>query len=145
MLMTVAPLVSFSYLLIFSISKCAAPCQTEGIGSVRSNKQHAYDDEEGEFNYAQDDKLPIPKRASTYKSQIPNHINHSFSFYFSWYSNKPTDAYCHGCRAHPESLCALIRFMPKIKLGGKKNLASRRFFSSPRRPRSPGIFCTCQA
>ena len=145
MLMTVAPLVSFSYLLIFSDIQMCCPL-SDRRNWFRSLQQAAcVDNEEGEFNYAQDDKLPIPKRASTYKSQIPNHINHSFSFYFSWYSNKPTDAYCYDCRVHPESLCALIRFMPKIKLGGKKNLASRRFFSSPRRPRSPGIFCTCQA
>ena len=42
----------------------------------RSLQQAAcVDDEEGEFNYAQDDKLPIPKRASTYKSQTTSTIH----------------------------------------------------------------------
>ena len=59
--------VSFRFCLFFSISKCTAPCQTEGIGTVRSNKQQAYDDDgglssdagnsddEGEFTDAQED------------------------------------------------------------------------------------------
>ena len=62
-----APPVSFRICSSFSISKYTASCQTEGIGTVRSNKQHAYDDDgglssddynsddEGEFTDAQDD------------------------------------------------------------------------------------------
>jgi phosphatidylserine decarboxylase len=142
----------FSYLLIFSISKCTAPCQTEGIGTVRFNKQHVYDDDgglssdagnsedEGEFNYAQDDNPPASK--PNLDVQIPNPKPPQLAIHPVSTSPgtptpgnlpTPTTAVEPTPKASAGFSVPSSRFMPKIKLGGKK------FPSLPTAPASPAL------
>ena len=110
--------VSFRFCSSFSISKCTALCQTEGIGTVRSNKQQAYDDDgglssdagnsddEGEFTDAQEDNSPTFK--PSLDVQIPN--------------TKPPELVIHPASTSPSTPTPGNQPtpMPKIKLGGKK-------------------------
>ena len=148
-----APPVSFHICSIFPISKSTAPCQTEGIGTIRSNKQHAYDDDgglssdagnsddEGDFTDAQDDNLPSSK--PNLDVQIPNLKPPQLAIHPVTTSpgtptpgNLPTPtptAVEPTPRASSGFSVPSSRFMGKIKLGGKK------LSGLPTTPASPAL------
>ena len=129
----------FSYLLIFFPYLNALPlCQTEGIGTVRSHKYHAYDDDgglssdngnsddEGEFYDAQEYNSPVSK--PSLDIQIPTKPPH---LVIPAVSNSPgtptlgnlptpTPTVVEPTPKAPGFSVPSARFMPKMKLGGKK-------------------------
>ena len=149
-----APPVSFRNCTPFFISKCTASCQTEGIGTVRSNKYQVYDDDdgglssdaansddEGEFTYAQDDNSRASK--PSLDVQIPNTKPAqlviqpvSLSPGTPTAGNQPTPT-ATTVEPTPKASAGFsvpsTRFMSKIKLGGKK------FSGLSTAPASPGL------
>jgi phosphatidylserine decarboxylase len=134
-----APPVSFRISSSFSISKYPAPCQTEGVGTVRSHKYQAYDDDgglssdagnsddEGEFADAQED-IPSSVKQSL-DVQIPANppqlVIHpvSISPGTPTPGNLPTPT-LSAAEPTPKASGGFsvpsARFIPKMMLGGKK-------------------------
>ena len=147
-----APPVSFRICSSFTICKSAAPFQTEGVGTVRSNKYQAYDDDgglssdagnsddEGEFIDAQEDNPPAPK--PNLDVQIPakppqlviNAVSNSPGTPTQGNLPTPTPTAVEPTpKASAGFSVPSARFMPKMKLGGKK------FPSLSTTPASPAL------
>ena len=133
-----APPVGFRICSSFPISKCPAPCQTEGVGTVRSHKYHAYDDDgglssdagnsddEGEFTDAQEDS-PFSSKP-TLDVQIPAKPPQLVIHAASNSPGTPTPGNLPtptptAVEPTPKASAGFsvpsTRFMPKMKLGGK--------------------------
>ena len=139
-----APPVSSRICSSFSIAKSTAPCQTEGIGTGRSNKHHVYDDDGGlssddnnsddeeEFTYAQDDNPPASKPSLDVHipANPPQLVIHPVSISpetptpGNLQTRTPTAAPTTAVEPTPKAAGGFsvpsTRFIPKIKLGGKK-------------------------